>query len=106
MPPKWSLCYDKGVASLRAHLPNLNNVIVPCFLSGGYYTAEQAVRNRAIAVNRYVIEITYARVKSWGMLKPVVARSDFPYINSVWWWALGFVGFAVVRLVWILFVQL
>eukprot|EP00966_Prymnesium_polylepis_P005229 120570-Prymnesium_polylepis.1 len=28
VPPQWSLCYDKGVASLRAHLPNLNNVIV------------------------------------------------------------------------------
>mmetsp|Transcript_27297 Transcript_27297/g.61692 ORF Transcript_27297/g.61692 Transcript_27297/m.61692 type:complete len:370 (-) Transcript_27297:16-1125(-) len=43
VPPQWSLCYDKGVASLRAHLPNLNNVIVPCFLSGGQYTAR---RNR------------------------------------------------------------
>jgi hypothetical protein len=38
LSPDWSLAYDKGVASLRAHLPNLNNVIIPCFLSGGHYT--------------------------------------------------------------------
>ena len=94
LPPHWSLCYDKGVASLRAHLPNLNNVIVPCFLSGGYYTAEQAIRNRAIATNRYVIEITYQRVKQWHMLKPEVPRKDFGYLNDVWWWALGFANYA------------
>jgi hypothetical protein len=81
VPARWSLCYDKGVASLRAHLPNLNNVIVPCFLSGGQYTAEQAVRNRAIATNRYVIEVTYSRVKSWRMLMPVVPRKDFDMLN-------------------------
>ena len=90
MPARWSLCYDKGVASIRANLPNLNNVIVPCFLSGGQYTAEQAIRNRAIATNRYVIEVTYSRVKSWRMLMPVVPREDFDVLNHVWWWALGF----------------
>jgi hypothetical protein len=90
VPPDIALCYDKGVASLRAHLPNLNNVIVPCFLSGGQYTAEQAIRNRAVATNRYVIEITYSRVKAWDMLKPVIPRTDFALLNEVWWWALGF----------------
>jgi hypothetical protein len=90
VPPEWSLCYDKGVASLRAHLPHLNNVIVPCFLSGGQYTAEQAIRNRAVATNRYVVEVTYSRVKSWRMLMPVVQRDDFDLLNHVWWWALGF----------------
>jgi hypothetical protein len=94
VPPSWALCYDKGVASLRAHLPNLNNVVVPCFLTGGQYTAEQAVRNRAIATNRYVIEITYARVKSWQYLSPTVQREHFPLLNEVWWWALGFANFA------------
>ena len=72
----------------------MNNVIVPCFLSGGYYTAEQAIRNRAIATNRYVIEITYQRVKQWHMLKPEVPRKDFGYLNDVWWWALGFANYA------------
>ena len=90
VPPRIALCYDKGVASLRAHLPNLNNVIVPCFLSGGQYSAEQAVRNRAIATNRYVIEVTYKNVKAWQYLQPVVPRDDFRYLNHVWWWALGF----------------
>lgn len=90
VPPRIALCYDKGVASLRAHLPNLNNVIVPCFLTGGKYTAEQAVRNRAIATNRYVIEVTYRRVKTWDMVSPVVPRGDFIYLNHIWWWALGF----------------
>lgn len=90
VPPRIALCYDKGVASLRAHLPNLNNVIVPCFLTGGKYTAEQAVRNRAIATNRYVIEVTYRRVKTWDMISPVVPRCDFIYLNHIWWWALGF----------------
>ena len=90
LPPDWALCYDKGVASLRAHLPNLNNVIVPCFLSGGQYTAEQAIRNRSIATNRYVIEITYARVKAWDMLSPIIPRHDFDLLNDVWWWAQGF----------------
>ena len=90
VPPHIALCYDKGVASLRAHLPNLNNVIVPCFLSGGQYSAEQAIRNRAIATNRYVIEVTYKNVKAWQYLQPVVPRDDFKYLNHVWWWALGF----------------
>ena len=85
VPPRISLAYDKGVASLRAHLPNLNNVVVPCFLSGGQYSAEQAIRNRGVATNRYVIEITYARVKSWEMLKPTIIRDNFKYINHVWW---------------------
>ena len=90
VPSQWALCYDKGVASLRAHLPHLNNVVVPCFLSGGYYSVEQAVRNRAIAINRYVIEVTYSRVKSWQMLAPIIPYADFALLNSVWWWALGF----------------
>ena len=90
VPNSHSLAYDKGVASLRAHLPNLNNVLVPCFLSGGHYSASQAIRNRAIACNRYVIEVTYSRVKMWEMLKPTVPVQDFEYLNDVWWWALGF----------------
>ena len=90
LKPDWALCYDKGVASLRAHLPNLNNVVVPCFLSGGIYSAEEAIRNRSIATNRYVIEITYSRVKQWKMLSPTVPREDFCYLNDIWWWALGF----------------
>ena len=90
VPPRISLAYDKGVASLRAHLPNLNNVIVPCFLTGGQYSAEQACRNRAIATNRYVIEITYQRVKAWQFLSPTIPRENFKYLNHAWWWALGF----------------
>lgn len=90
LPSHYALCYDKGVASLRAHLPNLNNVVVPCFLSGGHYSAEDAIRNRAVATNRYVIEITYQRVKQWKMLQPVVPWEQFDYINHVWWWGLGF----------------
>ena len=98
VPPHISLCYDKGVASLRAHLPNLNNVIVPCFLSGGQYTAEQAIRNRAVATNRYVIEVTYSRVKAWAMLQPVVPYSDFKLLPHVWWWALGFANYTCMPL--------
>ena len=75
---------------MRAHLPNLNNVIIPCFLSGGHYSAEQAIRNRAIATNRYVIEITYARVKKWQYLQPVIPEGHFHNLNHAWWWALGF----------------
>ena len=98
VPPRIALCYDKGVASLRAHLPNLNNVVVPCFLTGGQYTAEQAIRNRAIATNRYVVEVTYAGVKAWKGLQPVVGRDDFRLLNSVWWWALGFGNFSLCPL--------
>ena len=52
--------------------------------------AAQAIRNRAIAINCYVIEVTYQRVKQWGMLRPVVQREDFDLLPHVWWWALGF----------------
>ena len=40
--------------------------------------------------NRYVIEVTYSRVKAWEMLAPVVPSDQFRHLNSVWWWALGF----------------
>ena len=77
-------------ACLPAFVPNLNNVIIPCFLTGGQYSVEQAIRNRGVATNRYVIEITYARVKAWQYLSPVVQRGHFELLNDVWWWALGF----------------
>jgi hypothetical protein len=88
-----SLCYDKGIPSLRAHLVNLNHVYIPCFLSADKeykYTSAEGSRNRAIAENRYVVEMTYSRVKAWRMLQPIAPREEFYLLNSVWWWALGF----------------
>mmetsp|Transcript_21601 Transcript_21601/g.55574 ORF Transcript_21601/g.55574 Transcript_21601/m.55574 type:complete len:150 (+) Transcript_21601:989-1438(+) len=93
MPHHIGLCYDKGVPTLRAHLPNMNDAVVPCFLSADKdhrYDFEEASRNRGIAEQRYVVEVTYARVKRWGMLKPIVPRNEFHHLNNVWWWALGF----------------
>ena len=40
--------------------------------------------------NRYVVEITYKRVKEWHLLKEVVPQEHFHLMNSTWLWALGF----------------
>jgi hypothetical protein len=90
VPHKMALSYDKGVPTLRIFLPNMNNVLVPCFLKAGKYSSREVTRNRAIASNRYVVEITYARVKQWGLLSGVAEYGHFHLLNHVWWWALGF----------------
>ena len=72
VPHKMSLSYDKGVPALRIFLPNMNHV-----LKSGKYTGTEVTRNRAIASNRYVIEITYARVKQWGMLSGIAEYGHF-----------------------------
>ena len=93
VPSHVRLCYDKGLPSLRPHLPNMNDVVLPCFLSKEHnhrYTVAQASRNRAVAQSRYVIEVVFKRVKQWRMLSPIVPREDFHHLNDVWWWALGF----------------
>ena len=91
LPSSMSILYDKGVPGMRAYLPNYNNVIVPCFVPSETrrFSVEQAGKNRAVATCRYVIEITYQRVKSWNMLQSVVPEENFQHLNSVWWWALG-----------------
>ena len=98
-PPRWrvrALTTPSDMAEKKIKGRGLSSRNrVPCFLSGGQYTAEQAIRNRAIATNRYVIEVTYSHVKAWKMLSPVVGRKDFPIINDVWWWALGFSNMAL-----------
>jgi hypothetical protein len=92
--PDLELMYDKGVPHLRAYLPNLNNVLIPIFLrpSKGKdrFTFDEATHNRACASVRYVVEISYMRVKLWGLFSPVVPREDFHFLNDVWWWGLGY----------------
>ena len=74
--------YDKGVRNLQLELPNLNEVITPCFLAKKTkFTLEQANKNRGVASTRYIIEVVYARVKSWKMLKNVVRYTDFSILN-------------------------
>ena len=83
--------YDKGVAKLRIHLPNLNEVITPCFLCNKkQFSVGEGIRNRGVASTRYIVEVIYARVKEWKMLADIVPYYDFDIINDVWWWSLGF----------------
>ena len=69
VPMEYSLAYDKGVAKLRLHLPNLNQVLTPCFLRGAArYTIEQGIYNRGVTCNRYIIEVVFARETEWRFL--------------------------------------
>ena len=92
--PDLELMYDKGCPHIRAYLPNFNNVLIPIFLRPSQgkdkFTDEEASHNRACATGRYVVEVSYMRVKLWGLISPVVAREDFHYLNDCWWWALGY----------------
>ena len=94
LDPDLELMYDKGCPHLRAYLPNFNNVLVPCFLRPSQgkdqFTFHEATYNRACASGRYVVEISYMRVKQWGLFAPVVLREDFQYLNDCWWWGLGY----------------
>ena len=91
IPAKFALMYDKGVNKLRPLLDNLNQVIVACYLRGiKRFSYDQGVRNRAIACNRYVVEIPFMHVKAWKFLAGIVPREDFYLLNDVWWWAVGF----------------
>jgi hypothetical protein len=67
---------------------------MPCFLAPAkgktQFTVDEAIESRGVARNRYVIEITYKRVKEWKLLKEVVQSEHFHLMNSTWLWALGF----------------
>lgn len=94
LPSHMSVSYDKGIRGLRALLPNYNNVYMPVFLrpSEGktQFTIDEAVYNKAVATNRYVVEIIYSRVKAWKILSGEIPRERFHLLDSVWFWALGF----------------
>ena len=91
IPYEYSLAYDRGVAKLRLHLPNLNQVLTPCFLrQAAKFTVEQGIRNRGITCNRYIVEVVFARETAWRFMGAVCRREDFHLLNWVWWWALGF----------------
>ena len=95
IPSKYALMYDKGVAKLRIHLPNLNEVITPCFLAKKKrFTVTEGIRNRGVASTRYIVEVIYARGKAWRFLDGKVAAQDFGVLNYVWWWSLGFQNLA------------
>ena len=94
LPSHLSVSYDKGIRGLRAILPHYNNVYMPCFLrpSEGktHFTIEEASLNKAVATNRYVVEIMYSRVKAWKILAGEIPHERFHLLDSAWFWALGF----------------
>jgi hypothetical protein len=94
LPPWVSIAYDKGIRGMRSMLPNFNFVFMPCFLAPSKgkdrFTVDEAVQNRGIARNRYVVEITYKRAKEWHLLKEKICNEDFHLMNSTWFWAMGF----------------
>ena len=79
---------------MRSVLPNYNHVFMPCFLAPASgktrFSGEEGVRNRGISRNRYVVEITYARVKLWHLLRDTVPVQNFHLIDATWWFALAF----------------
>ena len=88
---QYSLCYDRGVAKLRLHLKNLNQVLTPCFIKdAARFTVEQGIRNRGVTCNRYIVEVLFARETAWTFLGGVISHRDFHLANDVWWWAMGF----------------
>ena len=93
VPAHKAFVYDKGAKALRILLPNGNHVYMPVFLAPSKgktsFTGEEASTNKAIARCRYVIEITYTRVKDWKLLAGEIPRENFHLLNSTWWWALG-----------------
>lgn len=94
LPPFVSIAYDKGIRGMRSLLPNFNFVFMPCFLAPSKgkdkFTAGEAVHNRGVARNRYVVEITYARVKRWHLLKEIIPAENFHLMDATWLWAMGF----------------
>ena len=54
------------------------------------FDVAEAIHGRGIARNRYVVEITYKRVKEWHLLKEVIPVEKFHVMNSTWMWAQGF----------------
>ena len=93
VPADRAFVYDKGAKALRCLLPNGNHLYMPCFLAPAKgktsFTGAEASTNKAIARCRYVIEITYTRVKDWKLLAGEIPRENFHLLNSTWWWALG-----------------
>ena len=93
VPAHKAFTYDKGAKALRCLLPNGNHLYMPCFLAPASgkttFTGEEASANKAIARCRYVVEITYSRVKDWKLLAGEIPRENFHLMNSAWWWALG-----------------
>ena len=93
VPAHKAFTYDKGAKALRVLLPNGNHLYMPCFLAPSQgkttFTGEEATANKAIARCRYVVEITYTRVKDWKILAGEIPRENFHLMNSAWWWALG-----------------
>ena len=91
IPMQYALCYDRGVAKLRLWLPNLNQVLTPCFIKqAARFTIEQGIRNRGVTCNRYIVEVLFARNAMWRFLNGEIKHRDFHLLNDVWWWALGF----------------
>ena len=84
VPAHKSFTYDKGAKALRCLLPNGNHLYMPCFLAPSQgkttFTGEEASANKAIARCRYVIEITYTRVKDWKLLAGEIPRENFHLI--------------------------
>lgn len=94
IPGHCHLCYDKGVPGMRCCLPHFNHVWMPAFLAPARgktkFTREEHLQNRAVARNRYVIEICYSRAKDWQLLGSYARRETFHLLDSTWFWALGF----------------
>lgn len=97
IPTEDSTVYDKGVRGRFE--PNNNFRYCPNFLAPARgktkFTGKEAGENKAIAVNRYVVEICYTRVKDWRILGGIADREDFHLLNSAWLWALGFGNIAL-----------
>ena len=79
------------VLQMAVRIPNMNHVYVPYRVQNRQtFGIDKAGENRGIAANRYMIEVTYRRVKKWKLIRPIVERSSFHLIDSVWHWANGF----------------
>ena len=80
-------------------LPNDNHVYRPCFLAPAKgkvkFTGSEAAENKAVAKDRYVVEISYTRLKDWRILAGFVDREDFHLLNSAWLRTLGFGNLAL-----------
>jgi hypothetical protein len=84
IPAQYSLCYDRGVAKLRLHLQNLNQVLTPCFIKqAARFTVEQGIRNRGVTCNRYIVEVLFACETSWKFMSGCIAHQDFHLVNGV-----------------------
>jgi hypothetical protein len=88
VPAHKAFTYDKGAKALRCILPNGNHLYMPCFLAPAKgkstFTGTESSANKAIARCRYVVEITYTRVKDWKILAGEIPRENFHLLNSAW----------------------